>query len=212
MATDFKMLNILRKIPMFGELSVDEAKLVLSACQQKEYEPNEVIFKYGGGSREMLILMSGELDVRSLGGVSVAQIKPGQLVGEMGVLTGKIRSATVVALGKSMALSLNTAEFDRLLRKFQKIGLKIFKNIVDDLSDKIKTGNVNLEGSTKKMEQLSNIVDSSTMGCSSALLLEHAGIWEESQDLDAVLKEVCGESAEADIQTTRRSQRRSHEE
>ncbi len=54
MATDFKVLNMIRRIPMFGELSVDEAKLVLSVCQQKEYQPNEVIFKYGGGSSEML--------------------------------------------------------------------------------------------------------------------------------------------------------------
>ena len=141
MATDFKVLNMIRKIPMFGELSVDEAKLVLSACQQKEYEPNEVIFKYGGGSSEMLILMSGELDVRSLGGVSVAQINPGQMVGEMGVITGKIRSATVVSSEKSIALSLNTAEFDRLLRKYHCIGLKMLRNVINDLSVKIRISN-----------------------------------------------------------------------
>ncbi len=115
---------------------------MLSACQQKDYEPNEVIFKYGGGSSEMLILMSGKLDVRGPSGdLNIAEINLGQLVGEMGILTGTIRSATVVSSKKSIALSLNTAEFDRLLRKYHNIGLKMLRNVINDLSVKIRISN-----------------------------------------------------------------------
>ena len=63
------------------------------------------------------------------------------MVGEIGVLTGKIRSATVVSSEKSIALSLNTAEFDRLLRKYHYISLKMLRNVINDLSVKTRISN-----------------------------------------------------------------------
>ena len=62
---------MINKTPMFQELSVNEVRVLLSICERKDYDPNEVIFKYGEDSREMFILMSGKLGVTApLGAVT----------------------------------------------------------------------------------------------------------------------------------------------
>ncbi len=147
MATDLKLLNIINKIPMFHELSVDEAQVVLRICEQKNYDPEEVIFKYGEISREMLILMSGKLRVSAPHGdidLNIAEINPGQLVGEMSALTGRKRSVTIVSSEKSIALSLKTADFDILISRYHDIGVKILRNVINDLSEKIRISNSRL--------------------------------------------------------------------
>ncbi len=147
MATDFKLLNLINKIPMFYELSLDEAEVVLRMCEQKNYDPDEVIFKRGEVSGEMLILMSGKLRVTAPHGevgLHIAEIKPGQLVGEMSALTGRKRSVTIVSSEHSIVLSLKTANFERLIRRYHDIGVKILRNVINDLSEKIRISNFRL--------------------------------------------------------------------
>lgn len=74
-----------------GGLDVDEAR----------YDPGQVVFAEGDPSLEVLLILEGEVEVLKASGpggaIVLGRIGPGQFVGEMGVIEGRPRSATVRA-------------------------------------------------------------------------------------------------------------------
>ena len=89
------LIQVLRKIPIFLGLSPSQVKRVLALCTHRQYEPGEVVCQSNTPSDEMYILLSGEVCIVTLEGMKVAAILPVTTVGEMGVITGHPRSATV---------------------------------------------------------------------------------------------------------------------
>ena len=89
------LIQVLRKIPIFNGLSPSQVKRILSLCTHKQYEPGEFVCRSNTESDEMYILLSGEVAIVTPEGMKVATILPVTTVGEMGVVTGQPRSATV---------------------------------------------------------------------------------------------------------------------
>ena len=64
------------------------------------FEPGEVVFHEGEPSRTVLLIEDGEVEVAKAAGTSevlLGTVGPGEFVGEMGVIEGRPRSATVRA-------------------------------------------------------------------------------------------------------------------
>ena len=67
------------------------------------FAPGEVVFREGEPSRAVLLIRDGEVEVAKAAGageVVLGGIGPGEFVGEMGVIEGRPRSATVRARGE----------------------------------------------------------------------------------------------------------------
>ncbi|MHC5210661.1 MAG: cyclic nucleotide-binding domain-containing protein [Planctomycetota bacterium] len=80
------------------------------------YQDGEVIIRQGDEGECMYVILEGQ--VRVLVGqdgrqVEVATLGPGELVGEMAIFDKEVRSATVVAMGETRALTLDRANFMR---------------------------------------------------------------------------------------------------
>jgi CRP-like cAMP-binding protein len=70
----------------------------------KEYDQNEVVCREGDPSSELYLLRSGRLLICTLQGTEVkvlAEINPGEFIGELSFFDGKPRSSTIIALEKS---------------------------------------------------------------------------------------------------------------
>ena len=89
------LVQVLRKIPIFKGLSPSQVKKILGLCVHKSYELGSQVCRSNSPSDEMYILLSGELIVVTGEGIRVATILPVTTVGEMGVITGQPRSASV---------------------------------------------------------------------------------------------------------------------
>ncbi len=83
---------------------------------KKICKPGEVIFREGDESIEAYWITSGrvEITVRSGSvGLPVARLGPGEIIGEMGLIDNKPRSATATALGSTELEVITEEEFEK---------------------------------------------------------------------------------------------------
>jgi signal transduction histidine kinase/CheY-like chemotaxis protein/HPt (histidine-containing phosphotransfer) domain-containing protein len=98
----------LKQLPLFADVAAESLELFVPAMQAREFVPGEVLFRQGDGGTDVYFVTRGETAIRiEQDGRVVAtdSVLAGSCVGEMAALTGKPRSATVLA-GKDGAAVL----------------------------------------------------------------------------------------------------------
>ena len=93
-------LRLLDLMDLFGDLPLAESEFIASQMRPREFRQGEVIIQQGESGDSMFVLWEGLLSVsvvQKITGeqVRVAQISPGEFFGEMSLLTGETRSATI---------------------------------------------------------------------------------------------------------------------
>jgi CRP-like cAMP-binding protein len=92
----------LRRIPLLAELSDDEITMVKADLRLKSYSRRDVVLQKGGPGDSLLFLLMGQLqvfDVTEDGrAIGLRVLSPGDFFGEIAVINGSTRSASVVAL------------------------------------------------------------------------------------------------------------------
>lgn len=97
-------------------------------CLIREGDHGDFICFVGDGEFEV----TKKLD--NGGSIQVAKLAAGHSLGEMSVVDGLIRSATVTATTDCIIFLLHKKEFDIILEQYTRIGTKILKNIAQLLS------------------------------------------------------------------------------
>jgi small-conductance mechanosensitive channel/CRP-like cAMP-binding protein len=95
-----RMERALREIDLFRPLSDDELRIAAARCRALHYAAGERIIDEGAAGDSFFVVDRGEVEVsKELGGVrrNLARLMEGQFFGEMALLTGEPRAATVVA-------------------------------------------------------------------------------------------------------------------
>jgi CheY-like chemotaxis protein len=136
------LVQVLRKIPLFNGLSPTQVKKILALCVHRSCQPGTKVCQSGSASDEMYVLLSGELAVVTREGLKVAVILPVTTVGEMGVITGHPRSATVEATKPSNLFAVQKAQFEHALREDLPMQVQVYRNIVDVLAAKLVNDNI----------------------------------------------------------------------
>tara|TARA_B100000809_G_scaffold246606_1_gene274735 strand:- start:445 stop:1392 length:948 start_codon:yes stop_codon:yes gene_type:complete len=136
------LIQVLRKIPIFNGLSPSQVKKILGLCQNQTYKPGERVCESGSSPDEMFVLLSGELAIITAEGLKVATILPVTTVGEMGVITGQPRVASVEVSKPAALFMIQKAQFDAVLREDQEMQAAVYRAIIDVLSDKLSNDNV----------------------------------------------------------------------
>ena len=114
MTVPSQRLAALRRVPIFRRLEkgtlfeiarrVDEARFPAGATLVREGDPGDAL----------CIVVEGTVEV-SIGGDVVAELAAGDFFGEMSLIDGLPRSATVVAVGEVLLYTLSSSDFDSLL-------------------------------------------------------------------------------------------------
>jgi CRP-like cAMP-binding protein len=90
----------------------------------------------------MYMLITGRVrvfDPRPDGGEKiVADLEPGSVFGEMALVTGRARTASVVAISDVEVLRLDFAALERVRRRFPYTGAKLFRNLAAILADRLR--------------------------------------------------------------------------
>ena len=97
-----RRLEMLRGVDLFSVLSEDELTEIAERLQYAPFARGDVITKQGNVAHWLYIIAFGEVEARlepAGGGPSqaIGVLRPGQFFGEMALLTGEARTATVVA-------------------------------------------------------------------------------------------------------------------
>jgi CRP/FNR family cyclic AMP-dependent transcriptional regulator len=103
----------LTAIPIFSELSPAEAKRLAAFATETSAIKGETLMKTGDYPVELIAIEEGTADVVQDGHV-LASLSPGDLIGEMGLIERKPRSADVVATSGMRLIKLTHWEIRRM--------------------------------------------------------------------------------------------------
>lgn len=102
----------LRNLPLFSSLGRRELRTIAGHADEVDVREGEELLRQGNFAHEFMVVLEGRADVVR-DGQSIAELGPGDFLGEIAVLEGGSRTATVVARSP-MALAVMT---DRDLRQ-----------------------------------------------------------------------------------------------
>jgi CRP-like cAMP-binding protein len=122
----------LQEVPMFKDIEPARLKLMAFASDRVSFTSGETIFQQGDPSDSAYVLLDGKADVRLGSGgssFSVATLSKSAIVGEMGVLTGAARSATVVAATDVIALRIRQDVFFDMIREFPAMAISVMRDL-----------------------------------------------------------------------------------
>ena len=106
----------LRKFDMFENLSSDELSLIAKETRAREFAAGVVVCEEGSQSDTMFFIDSGSV-VISKQGVSLARLEPGDYFGEMSLITGDPRNATVTTHESSVLLEVSAPVFHVIIER-----------------------------------------------------------------------------------------------
>jgi small-conductance mechanosensitive channel/CRP-like cAMP-binding protein len=116
-----RRIHALRRMELFSDLSIEETTRLAEGLHVAPFTRGETITRQGAEAHWLYIITQGEaaVRVRVEGGIEreVARLRAGDFFGEMSLLTGERRSATVVAVTDVDCYRLDKAEFQKLLER-----------------------------------------------------------------------------------------------
>jgi len=122
----------LKRIPLFSDASDEELKQVAAFAESREVDDGTEVVSEGGFSRELLAIEDGTAEV-TRDGEKVADLGPGDIFGEAGMLDDSMRSATVTATSRLKLISMGHFEVKRLKKDAPGVYDRIEK-LVDERS------------------------------------------------------------------------------
>src|SRR5438270_3903222 len=138
-----QLVQCLNNVKLFADLSPDSLSKLGSCLKTAEFPPAEVIVREGAPGVSMYIIKAGLVEVRKKDPTTgidflVAQLSEGAAVGEMSLLTGKPRSATVTTVQPTVVFTLTRADFRNLLTQHPEISLGLARILAERLEDATK--------------------------------------------------------------------------
>ncbi|KAF2404120.1 RNI-like protein [Trichodelitschia bisporula] len=129
------LLNRLRTFPLFLSAPDSFLQEVGQHLRPQLYQPHEPVLNEGDDAKAMYWLVRGALRVTSRDGESTyAELLPGAFFGEIGVLMGVPRTATIVAKLKSLVVRLGREDLVRILADYPAVERAIREEAAERLS------------------------------------------------------------------------------
>jgi cAMP-dependent protein kinase regulator len=123
------------KSPLFEVLSAEEREALVKEMELEEHEEGSVIITEGQPGSSMYVIARGEVKVWTRGpdgaAVYLAKLGEGDFFGEVSVLTGKPRTATITASQPTQLLRLDKSKLDTALARHSGI-----RKVLDDFYKK----------------------------------------------------------------------------
>jgi CRP/FNR family cyclic AMP-dependent transcriptional regulator len=125
-----------------SDLSEIDQKIIYDQCTRRSVSPRTVIVSQGSSGRDMFIVVSGSLKVSVLSGegkeISFVVLRQGDYFGELSMIDGRRRSATVTAIENSELLVLGHSEYQLLLREHPHTATEFLTRMLLTLANRIR--------------------------------------------------------------------------
>ena len=111
--SDAETLEQFRMIPAFSSLEEKLIQEVARMSRMRKYEPGELLIREGDYDSWVFFLVKGELRITHRG-VEVGILRRlGDVFGEMGIIDGSPRSASIQAMTPALCVAVDASLFDR---------------------------------------------------------------------------------------------------
>lgn len=144
------IVNFLKQSDIFYQFTPTQLELVANLCQEVSFQKGELIFKENSGSKELYVIVQGEVDIfvdpSLVGAVDagsenqvIATLRRGQSFGEVALVDEGLRSASARAAGDSTRLLIIPRDkLIMLCDTYPQLGYRLMYNLAADLAMKVR--------------------------------------------------------------------------
>ncbi len=149
-----RVIDNLRKVEIFAGLTDEDLVAMASICKAARVPADRTIFKEGDDGDDLYVIHEGSvrvlLNTKTASGKgttsTINMLYPGQCFGELVLLNGITRTATIVAAEPVTLIVIDDGDFRRLCESNPRIGYTVMRNLAQDLAYKLRSSNLLLRG------------------------------------------------------------------
>jgi CRP/FNR family cyclic AMP-dependent transcriptional regulator len=145
--------EVLRRVPFFAEIEPSKLKLLAFMSERAGFDDGKVLFRQGDAGDAAYLILDGQAEVvleGAAGPLIVATLGANDIVGDMAILTGAPRAATVRAKGRLVALRIAKDPFMRMVREFPNMAV----SIMQELAHRVESTNNQLRAALSEVQKL----------------------------------------------------------
>jgi len=132
-------LVVLRNVPLFSGLEEQELERLSRVAVRRRAGRGDQVVRSGESADALLILLTGRAKVTNFDEegreIILAWLGPGEFFGEMGLIDGSARSASVVAVENCELLAIGKQEFQRCMQENFQVAQKLMQILVRRLRE-----------------------------------------------------------------------------
>jgi serine phosphatase RsbU (regulator of sigma subunit) len=152
--------NLLARVPFFEDFPEEELDRIMAQLEIVNLKSGEILFREGDAGDRMYIVVSGDLEILMAPDTDneliLNRVLQGEYIGEMSLITGAPRTASVRAHGDVVLLSMSRIQLMDLLRDHPELA----STMVHVLSQRLDNTNVStFRDLTEKNRQLQQAFD-----------------------------------------------------
>ena len=132
-------LLVLRNVPLFSGLEEEELERLSRVAVRRRAGRGDQVVRSGESADALLVLLTGRAKVTNFDEegreIILAWLGPGEFFGEMGLIDGSARSASVVAVENCELLAIGKQEFQRCMQENFQVAQKLMQILVRRLRE-----------------------------------------------------------------------------
>ncbi len=132
--TDPQLVTFVKSVPIFSSCTPKELKGVATSGKEVSFEAGRVICKEGETGVGLHIILEGEVKVL-VGGRTRRRLGPGAFFGEIALLDGGPRSASVVAETPVRTFAITSWNFRSVLKEHPSMPVKMLEEVCKRLRE-----------------------------------------------------------------------------
>jgi CRP-like cAMP-binding protein len=126
-------IELLKKVPLFAGCSGSELRKIAAIADEVDLRKGTVLTRQGRAGHEFFVLIDGTVRVQK-GARKVADLGPGDWLGEVALLTKAPRTATATATSAVRSLVIVDRDFRKLVSEVPSIAMKVLTCVAERLS------------------------------------------------------------------------------
>jgi CRP/FNR family transcriptional regulator, cyclic AMP receptor protein len=124
--------QLLRDVPLFSQCTKRELAALAAEADELELPAGAELTREGATGREFVVLVRGAAKVTRKGRV-LARLGDGDFLGEIALLSGGTRTATVTTTEPSVVLVLNDRAFRRVAEQIPSVNARLVEALAERL-------------------------------------------------------------------------------
>ncbi len=149
MSASTELYDLVDSLPMFAGLSKREKNTLLAIFTSKAYSTGELLCREGDRAFSFFIVCRGIVEIykdlgEGDGRERLGQLGKGSMIGQVSLIDGKPRSATVGDKTSVTTLECSREDFERLFSAGSPFAFKVLDQIIIHLSKRLRDANSQL--------------------------------------------------------------------
>jgi porphyrinogen peroxidase len=129
---DEARFTLLRAVPLFQTLDLVHISRLAELASDLHAAEGDVLLEQGAPGSEFFVVLRGHVSIER-DGHRIARLGPGEFFGEIALVDGRPRTASVIADGETDLVVLDTSRFNLLVDEYPGVGREVARALVERL-------------------------------------------------------------------------------